>query len=292
MNPIFQLLTCLCLLQIIPPLKVAANAPQQNQADSLINNYLFIEWKHGDSVIVLGRFTNNGKKREAQFTCKISSITKEDIDRWLGEKRDGALLLFHCMWGQQAGFHQKKYLRSTEQILARQPPGGIHTEISFIWHAGGVLYRKNWDNAAAKGGSLGQVLQWINEHYQGNIHALCHSMGNRFFEGIVRAMPSPKNAFKTITLFSADLSCSSSDADFINCANATPSLYVYVHHKDRFLLLSAWLHGIKRLGRTGPEPAASGVTMVDMTGHTKGLQNHTHLDKPWVQEQLAAQLLR
>ena len=256
-------------------------------------NTLFVEWKHDDSTVILGHFSDSRLKRIADHTTQISKLTQPDIEQWLRNSGSGALLFFHAMWGQQPDFHRRMCLNSMDKILAAAPEAGIQTTISFIWHAGNVRYLNNWYTAADKGEPMGKVLGWITQHYPGNTHVMCHSMGNRFFEGMVRTMPGATDSlFKNIILFSADIENRTADTDFMNCTKATKNLYVYVHRKDRILLLSSIVHGNKRLGRSGPDAnaAPANLHVVDMTAYVPGLQNHTHLDRPWVQQSIAGNL--
>jgi hypothetical protein len=284
LKPIAKKLTlCAAFVLLLMPCCLAAT----KTSDTLTKRFLFAEWRHKDSTIVLGRFSPSGKHRIAQFTMPLALLQKSDVEKWLGHDRNGALLMLHCMWGQQEGFHLKKYLRSVDVILQNQPPGGIDTEISIVWHAGGPGYTRNWKRALAKGEPLAKLVGWMSEHYNGNFHALCHSMGARLFEGVVKALPAEQPAFKTITFFSADISNNTSEAEFVRCQQVAGKLYVYLHQRDRFLLLSGWMRGGHRLGRT--MPTINNCTVIDMTAHISGLQNHTHIDKLWVQLRLREQ---
>ena len=82
---------------------------------------LFLEWKHEDSTVVLGHFSSSRLKRIATATMPIGKLTQRDVDAWLGNNEPAALLLFHCMWGQQPNFHKKKYLASIDNILDSTP---------------------------------------------------------------------------------------------------------------------------------------------------------------------------
>lgn len=257
--------------------------------------HLFVEWRHWDSTIVLGALEGKKFKQKILVTCAIQELESGDVYKWLGECGNGGVLLyFHAMWGQQATF-QRKCLRSVEEILDNQPDTGIQTVISFIWHAGGVAYPLNWRQACEKGEPLGEIIGWIGVHYNDNVNVLCHSMGNRFFEGALRKIshqPAENTFFNTVILFSPDLDADVSDPDFLRLCQSADTVVVFIHRHDRLLMLSDWTLGRERLGRSGPKgdmaafPAVSNLSVIDMTDHVQGLQNHTHLDKAWVQERM------
>ena len=255
--------------------------------------HLFVEWRHWDSVIVLGELTGRKFKREILLDRPIQELKSADVSKWLGEAgNEEVLLYFHAMWGQQPSF-QRKCLRSVEKILDNQPDNGIRTVISFIWHAGGVLYPRNWQRAYEKGEPLGKLIEWICLHYSNKVNVLGHSMGNRFFEGMLRTAiehHGSNTLLGTVILFSPDLDAGVDDPDFMRLCKSAKELVVFMHRRDRLLMISAWTLRRDRLGRSGPKGDAatfstlSHLSVIDMTGHVKGIQNHTHLDKEWVQQ--------
>lgn len=256
--------------------------------------HLFVEWRHWDSTIVLGALEGRKFKRKTQFACALRELKPADVSNWLGEPGGGVLLYFHAMWGQQPNF-QRKCLRSVEAALRYQPDTGIQTVVSFIWHAGGVIYPLNWQKSSERGEPLASFIHWMAGHYRGRTNILCHSMGNRFFEGTLRKMPLPPDGdtlFNTVILFSPDLDAAADDPDFLRLCQSAQKVVVFVHRHDRLLLLSSWALGRERLGRSGPKgkvanwPEQGRLSVVDMTGRVRGLQNHTHLDKKWVQERM------
>ena len=259
------------------------------------NRHLYVEWQHWDSTIALGALEGRKFKKKILVSCAIQQLEQGDVQRWLGEPGNGEVLLyFHAMWGQQANF-QRKCLRSVEKILNNQPDTGIHTVISFIWHAGGVAYPLNWQRACEKGELLGELIGWIGVHYSDKVNVLCHSMGNRFFEGALRNtphQPAGNTLFNTVILFSPDLDADVGDPDFRRLCQSARQVVVFIHRRDRLLMFSDWTLGRERLGRSGPKgdvvatSPSFRLSVIDMTDHVRGLQNHTHLDKAWVQERM------
>ena len=267
---------------------IASDSSSSNEQTAGRN--LFIEWKSKDSTIILGYFNKNRLKRIPAYRCKLKDLTQVNIEKWLGETDDGsALLLFHCMWGQQATFHKKKYLIPLKESFDDSLSPGPQTEISFIWHAGGLNYLKNYEEASIKGEALTQVVSWISKHYNNKIHAFCHSMGSRFFEGVVRNRNESINfLFENIILFSADISNDVDDPDFLQCLGSSKNIYVYMHSKDKLLWVSSILNREQRLGRSGPNNTQpiDKLYVVDITGHAGGFINHTHTTNAWVKSNL------
>lgn len=261
----------------------------------LKNRHLFVEWRHWDSTIVLGALEGRKFKRKPLLIRSLRLLTPEDVSKWLGESGNGeAILYFHAMWGQQVNF-QRKCLRSVDDILRDQPDDGIQTVISFIWHAGGVAYPLNWQGASEKGEPLGRLIRLIATYFDDKVNVLCHSMGNRFFEGTLRTMTDSHEKdtiFGTVILFSPDLDAEVGDPDFIRLCQSAEEVVVFIHRRDRLLMLSSWTLGRERLGRNGPKgditafSTSSRLLVIDMTDHVSGFQNHTHLDKAWVQERM------
>jgi hypothetical protein len=243
--------------------------------------FLFIEWRDKENQLLLGHYENKSKKI-VDVRCSPETLTDAQLKTWL--KGDKAILIFHCMWGQQPLFHKIKYLNTIDEVVESSASGDVAT-ISFLWHAGGVNYKKNWENAFDKGKSLAAVLQRINLFYTGNTSVLCHSMGTRFFEGALNNQ-SMSPVFKEVILFSSDISANTKDPDFISIMTSTKQISIFKHRKDRVLLVSSGIHGNKRLGRTGPVPEAANITVYDMTDHIHGFQNHAHVNKRWAKKQL------
>ena len=261
--------------------------------------YLFVEWRHWESTIVLGVLAGPKFKREILLTCAVQELTSSEVSKWLGHpKMDEVLLFFHAMWGQQANF-QRKNLRSFEKILGHQPANGIQTVISFIWYAGGVSYSINWQRALKKGEPLGRLIEWICAHYSNSVNVFCHSMGNRFFEGALRTVTEHAGIelqgttlLRKAILFSPDLDAEINDPEFLRLCRSSEEVVVFMHRRDRHRMLSAWSLGRNRLGRSGPQhnmatfPALPNLKVIDMTDYVQGIHNHTHLDKEWVQQRI------
>lgn len=250
-------------------------------------HHLYVEWHHKDSMVELGTYYGKKFKQMPKVVVPIRQLTPETIDLWLGNtvSDSNVLLYFHSMWGQEIHFH-RRCLRGFEKITA----GASQTIISFVWHAGGLRYNRNWACAADKGEPLGPLIDRITQVYGDRIDVLCHSMGNRLFEGTLRTI-APENhkegLFQSVILFSADLDTPVEDADFELLRKTSGDIAVFVHCRDRILLLSSWLHGRNRLGRSGPSGnIPADITVFDMTKHARNIQNHTHLNKGWVQDQM------
>lgn len=252
---------------------------------------LYVDWHHRSNQIELGEYKDAKLRRRCQVRCPIEQLTEADLARWLGHPLPDAeaLLYFHCLWGQQIHFHRKS-LRSLGKVWPGR--GDSSAIISFVWHAGSPSYKRAWRHAAGKGEPLGPLATKIGRAYGGKVDVLCHSMGNRLFEGVVRKAGSPASdtLFRRAVLFSADLDAKTMDPDLRRLRGAVRSVAVFQHRRDLLLLFSSWIHRCPRLGRSGPlgVPEYRNMEVFDMSAHTRGLVNHTHLDKKWVQAQIRA----
>jgi hypothetical protein len=243
--------------------------------------FLFIEWKDKEGQLLLGHYESKSKKI-IDIACSPETLTGAQLQSWL--KGDKAILLFHCMWGQQSWFHKVKYLNTFDELFESSISNDV-VVISFLWHAGGINYKSNWNKSFDKGANLSGVLQKINQFYAGNTSVLCHSMGSRFFEGAVNdSTISP--VFQEVILFSSDISSSTADKAFMSIVKSAKQVRIFKHRKDKMLLLSSQIHGNKRIGRTGPEPGGANITVYDMTDHIRGFPNHAHINRRWAKEQL------
>jgi Alpha/beta hydrolase of unknown function (DUF900) len=269
------------LLVIVFHLLFPGNARAKRIEKKSKMEFLFIEWKDKENQLLLGHYENRSK-RIIDIKCSPETLTDAQLQTWL--KGNKAILLFHCMWGQQPLFHKIKYLNTLDEIVDSLISNDV-VAISFLWHAGGVKYKNNWENSYDKGKSLSAVLQRINLFYAGNSSVLCHSMGTRFFEGALsdHAVSPP---FKQVILFSSDISSNTADPGFVSILQSTRQISIFQHRKDKMLLMSSRVHGEKRIGRTGPVPEVANTTVYDMTDHIHGFQNHAHVNKRWAKEQL------
>ncbi|RXK59154.1 alpha/beta hydrolase [Lacibacter luteus] len=244
-------------------------------------NFLFVEWRDKENLLLFGHFIDQSKK-VVEIRSSPEELNDLQLQKWL--KGDNAVLLFHCMWGQQSFFHKVKYLKTFNEIFSPSA-GKNYTVISFLWHAGGLNYKQNWEQSFTKGSKLASVVQKINHYYAGNTSVLCHSMGARFFEGVLAGnIAGPK--FREVILFSSDISANTTDPDFVTITKSAKQVCVFKHQKDKMLLFSSLIHGNKRIGRTGLEAKQDGITVYDMTDHIHGFQNHAHINRRWVKEQL------
>ncbi|NCU03246.1 MAG: alpha/beta hydrolase [Chitinophagaceae bacterium] len=242
-------------------------------------HFLFIDWQDNKNLLVLGHINEKGG-RVTDISCTPEELKDEQLNRWL--KGSSAVLLFHCMWGQQPLFHKLKYLNTFKEVLPSSNTQDIAV-ISFLWHAGGLNYKENWNRSFYKGNKLTAVVKRVNTFYNANTTVFCHSMGSRFFEGVLN---DAAMSFERVILFSSDISSDTIDPAFQSIARSTESISVFRHQKDRVLLLSSYIHRNRRMGRTGPEYPNETITVYDMTNHIAGFQNHAHVNKRWAKEQL------
>ncbi len=111
--------------------------------------FLFIEWKHQENKVLLGHFENKSTKK-IDIISSPELLTETQLQSWL--KGNKAILVFHCMWGQQRWFHKVKYLNTIDEVVDATTHDVV--VISFLWHAGAFHYKRNWNKSFEKGKSL------------------------------------------------------------------------------------------------------------------------------------------
>ncbi len=197
---------------------------------------------------------------------------------------DTLLLYFHSFLGSQPQYH-RRVLRSFDRLE------GITRTVTVSWHTGTLSYVAAWKRASGLGATIAPVLYHLAAAGR-VVHVLCHSMGNRVFEGVL-AVPAycEDMRFGSVLLAAADL-----DTDILTGAmNRLPRLcrqiVVYTHRRDLMLLTAAAIWKRPRLGRglpagyTSPEDCAT-VEVVDIgtgfrsvlsdpSGHVYFLMNRT-----------------
>ena len=93
------------------------------------------------------------------------------------------------------------------------------------------MYRRNWQRAFEKGEPLGLFLRWICEHYRNKVNVLCHSMGNRLFEGTLRTAIEHNGKgtiLRKLILFSPDLDTAVDDTDFIRLCESAEDVLIFM----------------------------------------------------------------
>ncbi len=268
--------------------------PVFSQNENPPRRFFYVDWNHRTKMIEVGSFDSKLKNQQPFLKMPISELSPAVLENWLGEKNTaGALLYFHCMWGNEPHFHRKS-LRSLRQILENGEPKSPQTVIAFLWKSGGLNYAKNWNAAAEKGEPLAPLVALILEKFQGETTVFSHSMGNRFFEGAVRQIPENQQLapIQNWIMMSPDLDANLADPDFLHTASLAKNRVVFCHRRDRALWFSTQFLNKKRLGKALPEGEISASfqpEILDITSLGWGISNHAHfLNTRRVQQLIAS----
>ncbi len=249
---------------------LSQSAPSTASAQRAIDYYI-VEWAPESALLRIG--AADPKRRFASkpnYTVPATALTPEKVAALLSKNGPAprrALLYIHCLWGNAPFFHPSSmaWLQNALNASSDTTPVAL---IAVKWPTGGPNYVRNWHKAAAKGAAFAPALQAISDHFDGNLDLFCHSMGNRFLQGAIGALPdSVTLQFRQTILFSADLDANVFDTDFRRLADWSEHIHLYRHDYDRALFNSTMLHGRRRLGRAGLTSLfrPANLTEVDMT---------------------------
>ncbi|MBC7862645.1 MAG: alpha/beta hydrolase [Bacteroidia bacterium] len=206
------------------------------------------------------------------FKGKLNELSKEKFYSLINVPADSseALIYFHCLWGNQKHFHRET-LKGLNKTCSDTK---TKTFFSIIWHAPFPGYKPNWDAADEKGKKLKKVFEWITELYPQKTNVLCHSMGNRVFQGVMQEMNKDslkKKCIKEIVFAAGDVNADVFTDDYKNLSQMAQRIHIYKHSNDRLLKFSKFRLHEKRLGLNGPENADSllklhkNIFLIDVT---------------------------
>ena len=214
----------------------------------------YVELKNHETVFEVGIIKKGlfAKKKIAEIPVENfqDSLLRQII---IGDTPDSqrVLLYFHAMFGNIGPFHKttRGKLEKINRELGDQKMDKI---VSFIWHADGLLYKRNWKEARKTGLVFSRLFSTFNAS-PSKLNVICHSMGNRVFEGVVEGLMEQKLnlTFETITLAAADLNTEVFNTEFAWILDRTERVQVYFNKKDLLLWSSKVLWGRDRLGRVG-----------------------------------------
>jgi esterase/lipase superfamily enzyme len=162
----------------------------------------------------------------------------------------------------------------TQKYIKKGSP--IKHIVMFSWPARSNLlrYRDDARDAEQSGFALGRAYQMLIDFFRAifgydpnkpeapicnnNIHLMCHSMGNRVFENMVKSLFNGRNfnttIFKEIILIASDIdwSCLEEPNPLNKVTNICERVHVYFHNKDRALFISETTkNAYNRLGKYG-----------------------------------------
>ena len=215
--------------------------------------HLFVEVTEEDSTLYASRYglftvDNDGisgrvyKEETKWYELLDSTMTA------LPRETSNVLFYIHGMWG-----HREMFLKKAHDALGKdvyQDPGleyGII--VTLIWHSG-LNYYENVKHARAVGAYFSDEVRRIVNN-SGKNSFLCHSMGNRVFQGLYHASANvPIPNIEHILMLAPDL-----EADIFNKGNPLSEMHklckqitIYGHKQDFTLNMSKALNKNERLG--------------------------------------------
>ena len=195
--------------------------------------------KIDNSYVEIGEYDASNRK------TKIQKIRVEDKEKLLTEFRKDSnqkvLYFIHALYGNFRPYY-KSSLNQLRKI------NGFDKIVCIEWNAKKIGYKKIWKYAGVQGEQIGNVMDLLLSVNDNSF--LCHSMGNRVFEGIATRLTQQSNIEKLI-LAAADLDIESFQNGELLNRFRPEEIVVLVNEKDKVLRLSKRLHHKKRLGLNG-----------------------------------------
>lgn len=205
--------------------------------------YIYIDIKK--DIIQLGTHENNWSFKTDKLNMKVGEINYDKINTYLNiKKNDRVLLYFHCLYGGVNVYH-KNTVKKLKQLE------GLDKVISLIWHTDGVNYLNSWNEASKTSELYKPILNQLLENSEITKYVLCHSMGHRIFEGLVKDYTDSEIKIKSIFFTGTDLEMDVFENSLHSLPSLTDRLVLYVHKNDRLLKKSRKSHNNKRLGIDG-----------------------------------------
>ena len=246
--------------------------------------HFYLEYFDKKAKLIFGTFSTpdtSGRVegvKEAIAQWDIEALTKSDFQQTIQAHLDTAdvMLFIHGYWSKYAyfsRFHQHAF-------------GGVFSErsvkpnlIELIWQSDTLWYRHSWHKAAEKGAQIGHIIHWLSEIYDQKMNLLCHSMGGKFFEGILTHFEAIKKPiFDNIILYSVDLEAHIFDTPFRHISNIAQNVSIFYHNHDKTLGIAQVFQRKKRLGVVGDmtNNLPENVTSVNMTAISNNIDRSRH----------------
>jgi hypothetical protein len=223
-------------------------------------SYYFVEVESQDSAkykLIFGDYEYN--PTEIEFTKSLTKditnpeIFAQKIESKLSTLDDNERKIFiyiHGMWGHQ-GWYQEGVLSTFENKVFPED-NGPSIVLSLIWHSG-IQYFDNVRHALNVGEFFAPIIDEIFSIPDTEIDMLCHSMGNRVFQGIqsqLKTKTGSQPSIKDLYMVAADLEedIFNSSQPLEDISNLASNVSIYVHNNDRSLGISKSLNENKRLG--------------------------------------------
>ena len=236
----------------------------------------------------IGQKPSNHKYEYGSFDLNATKIIKSNIitdqDLWienvkksikeLNPKRSGIILYIHGFQGDNKYFVQSSgYILQKEVFANEAHPYGM--TISLQWKSG-FLYPDAEQTALQKGENIATVMDKIYKiqqkiHPGAPISVICHSMGNRVWQGLYEKWIDINKKIKIdiVFFFAADLECDIFNKSFSDIQNHIAHSYVFFNRIDRTLQMANAIKEYTRLGVYGTSPDtdinSKNITQQDVT---------------------------
>ena len=240
--------------------------PCQNGWGAKSNYYLEIT----KSGIEIGQYSKRNFKKERLKSYSKDQVDIGEISKFFTSKEQGHVLFyFHSMWGGVKPYH-KNSLRKLNEIQ------GIDKTISIVWHADAMGYEGSWLGAIQQGRFISPIVSQLCLDSTGTYFVLCHSMGHRFFEGVMEALKDSAIRFQAVFFAAADLDVDVFSKNLAVLPVVSGKTVLYINRKDRLLKLSRRVHKRERLGLNAADhlselQRAGNVEVVDITDSKRSL---------------------
>ena len=258
--------------------------------------FVYMEVKSEDSTaykVEFGSFHLNEDQRvtkDKAFTSdrNIFVNTLDSVFQELPEDHRNILIYIHGMWAHKDFFQEEVLTKIRADALnGGESPYGL--VVSVIWHSG-MNYFDNSKHALAVGKYYSSYIQDILNLNAKEISVMCHSMGNRVFQGVLTQVD--ENNFKDppfskALLIAADLeeNIFESGQPLQHVDKYVTSPIIYVHNNDRSLGMSRALNENDRLGLNADDEtilANPSLQIIDVStvddneGFGPSLSNHRY----------------
>jgi hypothetical protein len=177
----------------------------------------------------------------------------------LKPNKSGIIIYIHGFQGDNKYFVQSSgYILQKDVFDNESHPYGM--TISLQWKSG-LIYPDATQTALQKGENMAAIVDKIyqiqQKQYPGSpISVICHSMGNRVWQGLYSEWVSLNKPLKIaqVFYFAADLECDIFDKSFSDIHAHIGHSYVYYNRADRTLQMANAIKEHRRLGIYGTSP--------------------------------------
>lgn len=233
--------------------------------------------KAQDSLYEYGDFTMMSDKIAKSHITKDKKVWLEKIDTSLTKldpKKSGILIYIHGFQGDN-----KYFVQSSGHTLQKDIFDNAAHEygmtVSLQWKSP-LIYPDAVQTALQKGQNMAAIIDTIYQKQQqlhpgAPISIICHSMGNRVWQGLYDSwVQRNKNVRITnVFFFAADLEHDIFETAFGDISSHIGHSYVVYSSQDRTLQMANALKDHKRLGIFGPSPdtdlVSKHITLIDAT---------------------------